>query len=60
LLDGFPEEETQESRRITLDQKTHKSVHLASFPMVICQVEVFDSWPARALALATSGQARLN
>jgi hypothetical protein len=40
-----------------LDQKTHKSVHLA-FPKVSHQVEVFDSSAARALALATPGQVR--
>jgi hypothetical protein len=40
-----------------LDQKTHKSVHLA-YPKVNYQVEVFDPSPARALALVTSGQVR--
>jgi hypothetical protein len=37
-----------------VDQKTHKSVHVA-FPKVGYQVEVFDLSAARALALATSG-----
>jgi hypothetical protein len=40
-----------------LDRKTHKSVHLA-FSKVSYHVEVFDSSPGRALALATSGQVR--
>jgi hypothetical protein len=40
-----------------VDQKTHKSVHLA-FPRVSYQVEVFASSPEKALALATSGQVR--
>jgi hypothetical protein len=41
-----------------VDQKDPKSVHVA-FPNVDYQVEVFDPSPARALAVATSGQVRL-
>jgi hypothetical protein len=40
-----------------VDKKTSKSVHLA-FPKIDYQVEVFDPSPARALAVATSGQVR--
>ena len=40
-----------------VDQKTHKSVHVA-FPNVSYEAEVFDPSPAQALALVRSGQVR--